>query len=96
MDAEKIIRHIAACRPRLSVRLLDVIYGPDAKALRTTVAAMMLDRKVTGSDKVAQYGNLRAALLQMLGATGGCKAAEDAHFEERARVILGESNAEAK
>ena len=86
--AKRVLKHIAAFRSRPSVRLLDVIYGSQAKPLRTQVAALMLDRKVTGSDKAAQYGNLRKALLAMVGATGDCIASENTNFEELAETII--------
>lgn len=85
---EDVVHHIAKFRSRQSVRILDVIYGPRAKALRTQVAAMMLDRKVTGSDKEAQYGNLRKALLGAAGVIGNCIALEDAAFEEAVESML--------
>ena len=87
----RIIRHIDAFRSRKSVKLLDTLYGPRALPLRTQVAALMLDRKVTGSDKAAQYGNLRIALLKATGITNDgqhCKAWEDAEFETKAAEIL--------
>lgn len=87
----RIIRHIAAFRGnRKGLRLLDVIYGPQALSLRTQVAALLLGRKVTGSDKMAQYGNLRKLLVDMLKATGNCIAAVDHDFQAKADAILGE------
>lgn len=86
----RVLKHIAAFRTRKSVRLLETIYGPRALPLRTQVAALMLDRKVTGSDKAAQYGNLRRALLEMVGATGDCIAAQDADFESRAEALIAD------
>ena len=61
--------------------------------LRTATAALLLDRKVTGSDKAAQYGNLRKLLLERLEITGNCIAAEDAAFEEKAQAILTQAKA---
>ncbi len=86
------VRHIAKSRSRPSIRLLDVLYGPQAKTLRTVVAAMLLGRKVTGSDKEAQYGNLRLRLLHAAGITVGlsCSAVEDTEFERRAEELLAE------
>ena len=77
----RVLKHIAAFRNRPSQRLLDTIYGPHALPLRTQCAALMLDRKVTGSSKEAQFGSLRKALLKAVGATGECIASEDADFE---------------
>ncbi len=86
---EKALKHISDHRGnRHGLRLLDVIYGPQAKTLRTVLAAMLLDRKVTGSDKMAQYGNLRTLLLKLVGASGNCIAAEDSDFEQKAEAIL--------
>ncbi len=90
MDIQRIIKHIAAFRNHPSVKILDVLYGPRSLPLRTQVAAMMLDRKVTGSDKAAQYGNLRTALLNALEITGTCKADEDSRFEVSAEALLRE------
>ncbi len=85
-----VLRHIAAFRARPSARLLDVLYGPRAQALRTRIASLMLGRKVTSRDKAAQYGALRVALLAAVGATGNCTAAQDADFEERCTALLQE------
>lgn len=84
------LQHIAAHRTRPSVRLLDAIYGPQARVLRTAVASIMLDRKVTGSDKEAQFGRLRRALLAAVGASGDCTATEDADFDTKAEAMLAE------
>lgn len=69
-------------------RYLDAIYGPYAVDLRrlivahicrrTTLASLVLPPK---SDKGCQYGNLRTALLEAVGATGNCIAACDADFQ---------------
>lgn len=75
---------------RHGLRLLDVIYGPQALPLRTLVACILLDRKVTGRDKIAQYGNLRKLLLLSVGAVGNCIAAEDSDFESKAEQVISE------
>ena len=85
----RVLKHIAAFRNRPSQRLLDTIYGPNALPLRTQCPALMLDRKVTGSSKEAQFGNLRKALLKAVGATGACIASEDADFERKAAELIG-------
>lgn len=88
---ERALRHITAFRSRPSVKLLDVIYGPRAKPLRTAVAALILGWRVTGSDKIAQYGNLRKMLLDLVGVDRGpdtYTAGEDRDFEEKAEAIL--------
>ncbi len=89
---EWVVRHVAKHRSRPSVRLLDVLYGPQAKALRTVIAAMLLGRKVTGSDKEAGYNNLRLRLMHAAGITVGlsCTAVEDVEFERRAEELLAE------
>lgn len=91
VQPRRIIHHIAVFRgSRKGLRLLEVIYGPQALPLRTQVAALILGRKVTSSDKMAQYGNLRKLLIEMLKATGNCIAAIDHDFETKAAAILGE------
>ncbi len=86
---ERVVKHIAAFRSRPSVRLLNVLYGPRALSLRTQVAALILDRKVTGSDPEAQYGRLRKRLLILAGVyPPSCIATEDAEFERRATEVL--------
>ncbi len=86
---KRAVRHIAAFR-RPGQRLLDVCYGPQSKPLRTQVAALLLDRKVTGSDKVAQWGNFRLLMLNALAVPTGvtCIAAEDQEFQRRADELL--------
>ncbi len=84
----RVVKHIAAFG-RPGQRLLDVVYGPRGKFLRTQVAAMILDRKVTGSDKAAQYGNLRSMLWQLAGVEEGCIAAKESDFEIKARTLIG-------
>jgi len=86
----KVLRHISVFKSRPVMPLLDVLHGSKALSLRTQVAALMLGRKVTGSDKEAQYNNLRQALLSAVGATGDCTAAEDADFERKAAKILAD------
>jgi hypothetical protein len=49
---------------------------------------MILDRKVTGGDLAAQYGNLRLELLKLLGAEGQSHASKDADFERKAKALL--------
>lgn len=92
IDPAAIIRHIAAYRPRPSVRFLDVLYGPRAKPLRTAVMAMILGRKVTGSDKMVQWNNFRDSLLTLVGITprlpDSCTASDDSEFEKRANELL--------
>lgn len=56
---------------------LDVIYGPYAADLRAELASMIHGRKLAKSDKLCQYGRLRAALVELVGATGNCIAAVD-------------------
>lgn len=81
------LRHVKHfCRP--GQRLLDACYGPQAKPLRTSVLAILFDRKVTGSDKQVQWGNFRKIMLNTLDVTGNCIANEDASFEEKAKEIL--------
>lgn len=87
---KRVLKHIAAHRSRPSVRLLDVLYGPKSLSLRTRVAALMLGRKVTGSDKIAQYNNLRSALMNMLGIPRMCAVGEDAAFESKAEELIQE------
>lgn len=84
----RVVRHIAAFRSRPSVRLMEVLYGSQAKSLRTAVSAMILDRKVTGSDKAAGYNECRRLLIEGVGATGNCVAAVDADFERIAAELL--------
>jgi len=94
MSAEltiRVIRHIAAFRRYKSGRLLDTLYGKKALPLRTQIAAMILDRKVTGSDPAAQWNRLRSALLCLIGATGECTASLNADFEEKAERLLSEN-----
>lgn len=86
----KVLALIAAHRDRTSKRLLDVIYGPEAKAIRQACACKMQDKLVTGSHPSVQYGNLRLALIAAVGAQGNCKAAEDADFEKLAAELLAE------
>ena len=91
---EQVLKHIHFSRPRKSVKLLDTLYGPGAKVLRSRVAALLLDRKVNISDPMAQYGRLRTALLTAVGLFDKgidmtCIASEDAEFEQRANEILG-------
>jgi hypothetical protein len=88
-NLDRVVRHIAKFRSRPAVRLLDVLYGPSAKYIRMEVAAMLHGiRKVRSSDKTAQFGNIRAALVAAAGAAGDCIAAVDADFEAKAAVIL--------
>lgn len=82
------IKHIDAFRRFKSSRLLDTCYGPQSKPLRGAVAAVLLDRKVTCSDKIVQWGNFRKLLLEAVGATGECIAGEDHDFEEKAAALL--------
>jgi hypothetical protein len=85
---ERVLKHITAFKKRKAQPLLEVIYGPRALPLRTACAALLLDRKVTGSDPEAQYGRLRKRLLAAVNVAGQCTAAEDADFEAKAQVIL--------
>jgi hypothetical protein len=89
---DSVLKHIAAFRSRPSVRLLDVLYGPKALPLRTQVAAMLLDRKVTGKDPAAQYGHLRKLLIECLGVAGNSEAGEDAEFENKAGAMIAYMN----
>ena len=79
---ERVLRHIAAFRNRPSQRLLDTIYGPAARPLRTQIMALILDRKVTLL-KLAGVENIHSR----------CIATEDAEFEHKAEAILAEAAA---
>lgn len=85
---KRILHHIAAFKYHPSQRFLDACYGPLAKPLRAQVMAMLLDRKVTGSDKAVQWGNFRETMWKMIGAEGDCIASREHGFEDRATKIL--------
>lgn len=87
---QKIIGHIARFRNHPSQRLLDVCYGPARKPLRTQVMALLLDRKVTGSDKSVQWNNFRQTMFELLGAQGNCLASQEEDFQQKALKLLEE------
>lgn len=73
------------CRP--GQRILDAAYGPQAKLMRKNA----LDRLIPGrmpNNKQLQWGNFRLIMLQAVGATGDCKASQDADFEAKANLLL--------
>ena len=86
----RVIKHIAAFRFRPSSNLLNACYGPKSVPLRTQVMALLLDRKVTGSDKCVQWNNFRDTMFKLLGAEGDCLASKEADFQAKAKAILGE------
>lgn len=73
----------AANSGRLKRRYLDVIYGPRAAFLRSVIATTFYGVHRSKSHKDCQYGRLRRALLDAIGAKGDCIAAEDHDFEDR-------------
>lgn len=70
-----------------SQKTLDVIYGPQAKQLRASVATILHGHNIAPSAKEAQYGRLRAALMSAAGIERSCIAVEDAYFETTAHFI---------
>jgi hypothetical protein len=86
--AERVVRHIAERSNQPGLRLLEVVYGPKALTLRAEVASLILGRRISASDKEAQYGHLRLALLKLLGATGKSIADTDKAFESKAGILL--------
>lgn len=61
----RILKHIVVFG-KPNERLQDILFGK--LALRTQVAAMILDRKVTGDDPAADYSNLCNKLCEIVGA----------------------------
>lgn len=85
------LQTIAAARSRPSVRLLDAIYGPQAKELRAQVVSILLEgekHKHPYLAKMTQYGNLRRLLVEGVKATGNCTAAENGDFEVKSERLL--------
>jgi hypothetical protein len=72
-------------------RLLDTAYGPQSQQLRADVLSALLGERVNKSDKRVQWGNWRRAMIEAVGASGGCIADQDSDFESRARALLGET-----
>jgi hypothetical protein len=71
-----------------SRRYLDMLYGPDAKELRSDIASHLHGAvRIPKSDKRCQYGNLRRALVEAIGATGECIAAVDSDFQNRVEAL---------
>ena len=87
---EKALHEISQARSRPSVRFLDAIYGSAAAPLRARVATILADspKPFPKSHKAAQFGNVRTALLNAVGAVGGCIAAKDHDFEEKAAALV--------
>ena len=79
---------IVESRNRPSQKLLDVIYGPSAAELRATLAGILGGRVIRKSAKEAQYGRLRTALVNAVGANGNCIASVDSDFEEKAKRLI--------
>lgn len=71
-------------------RYMDVIYGPRAATIRQKIASEIHGEPLTKSDKRCQYGNLRAALVELVGASGNCIAAVDSSFQQ----LVDSSNTE--
>lgn len=71
-------------------RYMDVIYGPRAATIRQQIASEIHGEPLTKSDKRCQYGNLRAALVELVGASGDCIAAVDSNFQQ----LVDSSNTE--
>lgn len=69
-------------------RILDHLYGPQAKSTRTIMARVMFhDPKIQASHKEVQWGNFRRKLLEVTGVTGTCIADEDSKFEAHLKGI---------
>lgn len=82
-----VIRRLQASRNRPAQRLLDVAYGPGARALRAQCAGILLGRKVPASAKEVQWHNFRALLFAEAGVVGSCQAEENARLEELAATV---------
>jgi hypothetical protein len=63
-------------------RYMDAIYGPRAAILRQQIASAVHGVSLAKSDKRCQYGSLRSALIELVGATGNCIAAVDSNFQK--------------
>jgi hypothetical protein len=85
------LRLIAAARWHPSVRVLDACYGPQSKGLRQAVVGIIHPGfvPVKASDKIVQWGNFRAMLVEAAGIKEWtCIADMEHQFEARAAELL--------
>jgi hypothetical protein len=86
-EAFKVLKEQHRLAGRNGLRYLDFIYGPTALPIRHRISNTLHNANFSKSDKRCQYGNLRQALIEAVGAEGECIAARDHDFQAKVEAL---------